>query len=114
VNVTDEMVEAALQAEHDQVGRSYVDTPFWYSGLDPSERIRAHDGMRAALEGVLMVEEVWEYQPDSTPFPSMIVKDGETFYEDGVTPLIVDDDAMRVHGYIRKRRLVTEWETSDG
>lgn len=50
MKITDEMVERALQAEHDQVGRHYVDAPFWYSTLDPSERIRAHDGMRAALE----------------------------------------------------------------
>jgi len=46
------MVERALQAEHDQVGRHYVDKPFWYSDLDHGERIRAHDGMRAALEAV--------------------------------------------------------------
>ncbi len=71
VKITDAMVEQALTAEHDQVGRNYEDKPFWFSGLEHSERVRAHDGMRAALEALApdlqrdeyhTMEELYEYR----------------------------------------------------
>lgn len=52
MEITDLMIETALTAEHEQVGRNYEDKPYWYTGLEHSERVRAHDGMRAALEAV--------------------------------------------------------------
>lgn len=82
----------------------------WAGDIGPGTVEIYRKVVEVALAATLSVEEVWVGGPGALPLPPQVITHEGVFYEDGVTPLEITDEAMRAGGWKKRQRLVSEWE----
>jgi hypothetical protein len=102
--------------EGDVLMNLYADHAYQFTkrhGLEAPSVSSVGYGSVAKWEEEPKEEECWVGDSDSTPMPTGIMTHEGAFHEDGVTPLVVNDERMRAAGWKKMRRQVTEWEEVD-